>query len=85
MEKVFRLKRTGASISVIGMGRIMFRPEADDIVSRFGSEVKGLPGESVVDFMPPIERDRLDELGGALVDLAKLLDPNPPEPTYRIE
>jgi hypothetical protein len=85
MEKRFYISRDGDSVNVVGMGRIMFRPEAGDIVGRFGSIIKGDPGESIVDIVPPIKKDRLDELGGALVELAKMLDPNPPDPDHKIQ
>lgn len=66
------------------LGRILFRQEIDEIVGRYGSRAQRNPDGGSIEVVPPIPKDKLSELGDALVKLAKTLEPDGPEPTYDI-
>jgi hypothetical protein len=87
-EKEFVINYLGPSeqfvIASRTLGRVLMRDEIVKIVGEFGSRVKMTPGDVSIDIIPPIPKDRLPELGEALVQLAQKLDPTPPPPTYKI-
>ena len=88
MEKVFRIYNLGPEkqyIQAVGMGLILFREEIDELAAGFGSRIGRIPGDTTVDVIPPIAREKLPEVGGALIKLAQDLDPTPPTPTYEID
>lgn len=87
IDKVFSIvtERRGAQyVRTQGMGRVMFRPEADAVVASFGSRIRRSAGDTTFDIVPPIEKAKLKNFGGALVKMALDLDPTPPEPTFDI-
>jgi hypothetical protein len=85
--KIFLIHQQKDSTSVTRspeLGRILFRPEINVIAAQFGSIVLRVGGETVIDIVPPVKDEEIPILGDALVDLAKTLDPSPPEPIYKI-
>lgn len=87
MEKMFQILNVGRRnqyIRAYGMGMIMFRSEADQIVGRFESRIQRASGDTSVSIVPPIASERLPELGAALVELARNLDPSGPPPDFEV-
>jgi hypothetical protein len=67
------------------LGRILHRPEIEDIIAGFGSTVKKSPLEVYIEIVPPITKAQLPKLGDALVQLAHSLDPSDPQAEYSID
>jgi hypothetical protein len=58
----------------------------NEIASRFDSNVVRDPRGHLINIVPPIKKDKLDEFGKALVQLDHDLNPDDPNPaTYNIK
>jgi hypothetical protein len=89
MEKRFTISSwepEGQSVSVTEpLGRILLHGGVVQIIESYGSKIVKTPNFQAIDIVPPIPADKRDELGEALVDLAKNLDPSDPPPTYELK
>jgi hypothetical protein len=86
-EKRFAIsnwERVTAVSVPLSLGRILLREEVKLIAKSFGSRVNTSPNFSLIDVIPPIPPERLQEFGEALVELAWKLDPTEPKPDYKI-
>jgi hypothetical protein len=70
----------------VQLGALLMRPEIDEIVGAFGSDVqRNRDFTELVNIVPPLDDAQLELLGERLVELAVNLNPSPPAPTYKVE
>jgi len=68
------------------LGLILSRPEVQEIAASFESRKVLRDGRHSIDIVPPIRnRSELEKLGGALVELARDLDPKASPADYKIQ
>ncbi len=88
MEKLFTIRNDSENDQLLiissSLGRILFRPEVDEIVKSFGSHVVN-EGVNSIWIEPPVPPEKQAEFGDKLVELEQTLSPTSPPATYKIK